>query len=166
MKNQAYLHTISRRGSWHGVCFINRSCREYAMKSRIFRHPDGAMPNLSALAYAVLGWFAGVALIVVAAPFGVICGIALIAHGLAVGASPHRVTMIVSGPRSAGFRVPASRPMPGSGRSISATMPIGWTSSVSTIGRNWLPARGGFGAPCWHWNGPMSPPSKSSCATC
>ena len=56
------------------------------MKPRLFRYPDGALPNLLALAYAVFGWLAGLALIAIAAPLGVICGIVLIAHGLAIGA--------------------------------------------------------------------------------
>ena len=56
------------------------------MKSRIFRYPDGILPNLFALAYAVFGWLAGIVLIAAAPPPGKICGILLIAHVLAIGA--------------------------------------------------------------------------------
>lgn len=56
------------------------------MKQRLFRYSDGVLPNLAALAYALLGWLGGIALITSSAPAAIFAGILLIAHALAVSA--------------------------------------------------------------------------------
>lgn len=51
-----------------------------------FRYRDGIAHNLAALAYAVLGWFGGIALITNTGPILSLCGILLIAHTLTISA--------------------------------------------------------------------------------
>jgi len=56
------------------------------MFSRSFRYPDGVVPNVLGLAYAILGWAGGVALLALAPGAWKLAGVLLTAHALVISA--------------------------------------------------------------------------------
>jgi fatty acid desaturase len=56
------------------------------MFTRSFRYPDGVLPNLLGLTYAILGWAGGVALLALAPGAWKIAGVLLTAHALIISA--------------------------------------------------------------------------------
>ena len=56
------------------------------MFARSFRYPDGVVPNVLGLSYAVLGWAGGVALLALAPGPWKLAGVLLTAHALIISA--------------------------------------------------------------------------------
>lgn len=59
---------------------------ETLMWARSFRYPDGVLPNVLAIAYTLLGWAAGVAILALAPGLWKLAGILLTAHALIISA--------------------------------------------------------------------------------